>query len=75
MDKIIGSKNFHMGLFIGGQAVIGGRVEPHFFWFRLFGYGLHFRWLTGPYKPLYSERSSKGVCKAGKLWIKLLRRN
>lgn len=47
----------------------------HYWWFRVFGgYGLHFRWVTKDYVPLFSERN--GYVKSlrlGKLWIRVLK--
>lgn len=45
-----------------------------YWWFRVFGYGLHFRWVTDDYSPLFSERNGYvKVLKIGKLWIKVLK--
>lgn len=43
-------------------------------WFRVFGYGLHFRWVGPDYVPLFSERNGYSkVLKLGRLWVKGLR--
>lgn len=43
-------------------------------WFRVFGYGLHFRWVGPDYVPLFSERNGYSkVLKLGRLWVKRLR--
>jgi hypothetical protein len=45
-----------------------------YWWFRIFGYGLHFRWTKDGYTPLFSERNGHiKVLKIGRLWIKFLR--
>lgn len=43
-------------------------------WFRVFGYGLHFRWVADGYLPDFSERHGYvKVFKLGRLWIKGLK--
>ena len=45
-----------------------------YFWFRILGYGLHFRWVYPGYSPLFSERNGcVKVLKIGRLWIKGLK--
>lgn len=45
-----------------------------YWWFRVRGYGLHFRWVRDGYTPLFSERNGYvKVLKIGRLWIKVLR--
>lgn len=45
-----------------------------YFWFRVFGYGLHFRLVTDSYIPLFSERHGfVKVLRLGNLWIKWLK--
>lgn len=45
-----------------------------YWWFRIFGYGIHFRWVDDEYQPLFSERcGSVHVVKVGRLWIKGLK--
>ncbi|MBJ2182222.1 hypothetical protein JC795_28985 [Pseudomonas veronii] len=46
-----------------------------YWWFRIpGGYGLHFRWVSDGYQPLFSERNGHvKVLKLGKLWIKVLK--
>ncbi len=47
-----------------------------YFWFRVFGYGLHFRFIARDYVPLFSERNGyTKVLKIGRLWIKALGRD
>lgn len=46
-----------------------------YWWFRIRGgYGLHFRWVSDGYSPLFSERNGyEHVLKIGRLWIKVLK--
>lgn len=45
-----------------------------YLWFRFFGYGLHFRWVSEGYIPCFSERYGHvKVVKLGNLWIKGLK--
>ena len=45
-----------------------------YLWFRLFGYGLHFRWVKDGYTPLFSERNGYvKVLRIGRFWIKALK--
>lgn len=44
------------------------------YWFRIFGYGLHFKLVHEGYEPLFSERNGHTkVLKIGKLRIKALK--
>lgn len=48
--------------------------NARYFWFRFMGYGLHFRWVSPGYQPLFSERNGYiKVFKLGRFWIKGLR--
>lgn len=45
-----------------------------YWWFRIYGYGFHFRWTRDGYTPLFSERNGHvKVLKLGRLWIKALK--
>ncbi len=46
-----------------------------YWWFRIRGgYGLHFRWVSDGYSPLFSERNGyERFLKIGRLWIKVLK--
>jgi hypothetical protein len=46
-----------------------------YWWFRSCGgYGLHFRWVSKNYEPLFSERNGyERVLKIGRFWIKVLK--
>jgi|GEM_PF-6846490 hypothetical protein len=46
-----------------------------YFWYRnRKGAGLHFRWVSKAYSPLFSERyGHEKVLKLGRLWIKRLK--
>jgi hypothetical protein len=45
-----------------------------YWWFRIAGYGLHFRCTRDGYTPLFSERNGHvKVLKLGRLWVKVLR--
>lgn len=48
--------------------------NARYFWFRVFGYGLHFRWVSDFYRPCFSERHGYvKVFRIGNLWIKGLK--
>ncbi len=48
--------------------------KASYFWFRVLGYGLHFRWIQPGYEPLFSERNGyTKVLKIGRFWIKGLK--
>lgn len=51
------------------------RGGARFWWFRICdGYGLHFRWVSPSYVPLFSERNGyTKVLKLGRLWVKVLK--
>lgn len=45
-----------------------------YFWFRVLGWGLHFRWIQPGYQPLFSERNGyTRVLKIGRFWVKGLK--
>lgn len=55
--------------------MLGKTVGANYWWFRMpGGYGLHFRWVSKAYVPLFSERNGyERVLKIGRLWIKVLK--
>ena len=51
-----------------------GSSKASYFWFRVLGFGLHFRLVRDGYEPLFSERyGHTKVFKIGRVWIKGLR--
>lgn len=55
--------------------MIGKMDGTRYWWFRIRrGYGLHFRWVSKDYSPLFSERYGyEKVLKIGRLWVKVLK--